>query len=708
MDSELLNVAKSFVQLRPGAEGLGEAPDFIDKLPLAVYACDAAGRILWFSERAADLWGRTPLIGSDSELYCGSYRLYFDGRAIARDETPMASVLRTGVPVRGAEGKIERPDGSSIWAMVHIEPIHDAQGRIVGAINCFHDATDRHQADERLWQQEQRLAATYEAAGIGIAEVDAQGHLERVNSYLAGLLGRPAEDLIGRSIFDPELTETADVDREQFERQVQGDIDSYTIEKRFLRSDGAKIWVAITSSNVRDAKGAFVHAVRVQHNITARKEAEAALARHVDQQTALFEFTDHLQHASSLDEVHEIAVAAIMRALKADRASVLLFDEAGALDFVASTGLSEAYRRAVKGHTPWSRDTPDPDPLVIADVESSDLEGTLKATVREEGIGALAFIPITAQGQLLGKFMAYFDKPHAFAESEIRPAQTIARQLGFAIDRVRLETARQRTERAASQLVAIVESSHDAIVSKDLNGTIMSWNVGAERLFGYRSDQAVGRNITMLIPDDRLGEEPEIIRRIRSGEVVDHFETVRRRRDGSLVDISLTISPIRDSHGRIVGASKIARDITDRKAAEAKLRAGERQLRELLAAIPAAIYTTDAEGTITFFNQAAVDLSGRVPQIGVDKWCVTWKLYWPDGTPLPHDECPMAVALKKAAQSAMPKPSPSVRTAFAYPSFLTLRHCATSMARSSAGSICLWTSASGSRLRPSSGFFSTN
>ena len=96
-----------------------------------------------------------------------------------------------------------------------------------------------------------------------------------------------------------------------------------------------------------------------------------------------------------------------------------------------------------------------------------------------------------------------------------------------------------------------------------------------------------------------------------------------------------------------MGASKIARDITRRKLAEERLRDNERRLQELLAAIPAAIYTTDAAGRITYFNQAAVELAGRTPQLGTDEWCVTWKLYWPDGTPLPHDQCPMAIALKE-------------------------------------------------------------
>ena len=153
-----------------------------------------------------------------------------------------------------------------------------------------------------------------------------------------------------------------------------------------------------------------------------------------------------------------------------------------------------------------------------------------------------------------------------------------------------------------------------------------------------------------MIPPGREDEEPAILARIRRGERVDHYETVRRRKDGSPVDISLTISPVRDGNGAIVGASKIARDITDRKEADARLHDSERRLTDLLAAIPAAIYTTDAQGRITYFNAMAVELAGRTPILGSDEWCVTWKLYRPDGTPLPHEECPMAVALKEGRE----------------------------------------------------------
>ena len=125
---------------------------------------------------------------------------------------------------------------------------------------------------------------------------------------------------------------------------------------------------------------------------------------------------------------------------------------------------------------------------------------------------------------------------------------------------------------ASALLSAIVDSSDDAIVSKDLNGIIMSWNKGAERLFGYTAAEAVGQSIVMLIPPERLDEEPKILERLKRGERVEHFETIRVRKDGSRLNISLTISPVKDADGRIVGASKIARDITERVRQEEALR----------------------------------------------------------------------------------------------------------------------------------------
>jgi two-component system cell cycle sensor histidine kinase/response regulator CckA len=128
------------------------------------------------------------------------------------------------------------------------------------------------------------------------------------------------------------------------------------------------------------------------------------------------------------------------------------------------------------------------------------------------------------------------------------------------------------TEESRQWLGAIIESSDDAIISKNLDGIIMSWNKGAERIFGYQEDEVIGKPVTVLMPPERYNEEPAILAGIRQGERFDHYETVRKRKDGSLIDISLSISPIKDVEGRIIGASKIARDITQRKRMEAALK----------------------------------------------------------------------------------------------------------------------------------------
>jgi PAS domain S-box-containing protein len=489
-------------------------------------------------------------------------------------------------------------------------------------------------------QQELPLSVPYAAAGIGIIKVDAEGRLLQVNEHSCKLIGYSALELLGRSIFDETHPDDAKPDREQFRRQVSGEIEGYTIEKRLRRSDGSYFWASITSSSVRDAAGAFLHAVRIQHDITDRKRAQESLARRVEEQAALYELTEKLQYARSAADIYEPALDAISRALRCQHASILLFDTSSVMRFVASRGLSEEYRRAVEGHSPWPRDSRNPQPVCVADVAAADLADDLKRIVKAEGISSLLFIPLQENDQLLGKFMAYYDAPHEFGDAEIALAVTIARQVAFGIERI-------RAEKVAQQLVSIVDSTDDAVISKDLDGIITTWNRGAERIFGYAADEIIGKPVTILIPQDRHDEEPEILARLRRGERIDHYETVRRRKDGTLRDIALTVSPMRNAKGKVVGASKIARDITDRKLAEAKLRDSERHLQELFAAMPAAIYTTDAEGKVTYFNQAAVELAGRTPKLGTDEWCVTWKLYWPDGTPLPHDQCPMAIALKE-------------------------------------------------------------
>jgi PAS domain S-box-containing protein len=594
----------------------GFARELLPALPVAVYTTDAEGHITSFNEAAAALWGCGPDIGKAK--FSGSYRLYSPGGTpLAHDESPMALALKQKRAIRGMEAIAERPDGTRVPFIAYPTPVFDASGEITGAINVLVD-------------------------------------------------------------------------------------------------------------------------------ISHSKDVEASLARRMDEQAALYRLTDRLYRAGSQSDIWEAALDAIIRALRCKRASILLFDDAGIMRFAAWRGLSDAYRRAVEGHSPWTRDVQDPQPLWVENVEAADFPESLKNTVTAEGIGALAFIPLVANGELVGKFMTYYKAPHAFIAAEVDLAVTIARQLGFSLERRRaeeelrktqrqlvselaatqqlqkistelipasdaevlyekildaavaimrsdfasmqmfypergelrllacrgfsptaaafwewvrpgsgstcgaalatgnrsivpdielrdfmagsedLETYRQtgiravqstplvsrdghllgmisthwrnphqpserdfhlldvlarqaadlierkQAEHAAQRLVAVVDSSQDAIVSKDLNGVVTTWNRGAEQLFGYTADEMIGKPITTLIPPDRHNEEVSILERIRRGECVDHYETVRQHKDGILVDISLTVSPVKDARGKVVGASKIARDISEKKQAQAR------------------------------------------------------------------------------------------------------------------------------------------
>lgn len=154
-------------------------------------------------------------------------------------------------------------------------------------------------------------------------------------------------------------------------------------------------------------------------------------------------------------------------------------------------------------------------------------------------------------------------------------------------------TESKLAEQESRSLASIVESSDDAIVGKNLDGTITSWNGGAERIFGYTAEEAIGRPITILIPENRQSEEREILTRIRRGERIDHFETVRQRKNGSLIVVSLTISPVKNAEGEIVGASKIARDITEQKRSQELIatlaREAEHRSKNLLASVQAVV-----------------------------------------------------------------------------------------------------------------------
>ena len=209
--------------------------------------------------------------------------------------------------------------------------------------------------------------------------------------------------------------------------------------------------------------------------------------------------------------------------------------------------------------------------------------------VLEEGL----LVPFYIKGEALGTiWVVAHDTSCRFDAEDLRVMTSLGT---FAAAAYQTLSSLNATQRIAS----IVESSDDAIISKDLDGVITSWNNGAERIFGYTADEVVGKPVTILIPPDRLDEEPTILERIRRGQRVEHYETVRKRKNGSPVDISLTISPVKNVEGKIIGASKIARDITERKRNEAQFtilaREAEHRASNVLATVQATVHLTQAD-----------------------------------------------------------------------------------------------------------------
>ena len=438
------------------------------------------------------------------------------------------------------------------------------------------------------------------------------------------------------------------------------------------------------------------------------------------------QLTHAISRTERLDDIYDAALDALAAGLNVHRASILLFDPDGIMRFKAWRNLSEAYRTAVEGHTPWTRQSRRAEPIVVPDVTEDAALAPFLATIRAEHIAAMAFIPLEGTDGVIGKFMLYFAEPQAVSPDALRLAVLIAAQVAFAVARTRAHLAARESEerllfaldaanmgtwdwdvrthavrwsdnverihglpagtfdstfqsyareihpedrdrvlasiqralaegvphdveyrivgpdgtirwvegkgrvehgadghprrmtgvcmnvtprkhaelarvdaleqsnRASQRLAAIVESSDDAIVSKTLDGVITSWNRGAERMFGFSASEAIGQSITLILPPDRRSEEDVVLSRIRAGVPVE-IETVRQHKDGTLVDISLMVSPVKDADGRIVGASKIARDIGARKRDEAERAELHRRLTMLVDASASLLGSPETE-----------------------------------------------------------------------------------------------------------------
>jgi len=338
-----------------------------------------------------------------------------------------------------AEFRYLRGAGEITWVQGHAVPLRDANGRHIGYIGTVADITEQKRAEHAA----QQLAAIVESSDDAIISKDFNSSISSWNHGAERIFGYTAAEVIGKPITILIPEDRLHEETEIISRIRKGEpIEHYETIRR--RKDGQLINIALTISPIRDANGRIVGASKIARDITQKKRDE-------ERQRVLYELVANMNRGMDLPEIYEAGIDAIVRCQNADRASILLYDHDLVMRFKAWRDLSDDYRQAVEGHSPWSPDDPAPQPVFINDIAKVELDEHLRQVVLDEGIRALVFIPITYENRLLGKFMLYYNAPHTFTPEEIRPAETVATQIAFAIERKRAEVELKRARDEAEQ-----------------------------------------------------------------------------------------------------------------------------------------------------------------------------------------------------------------------------------------------------------------
>jgi PAS domain S-box-containing protein len=414
--------------------------DALDALPAAVCITDEVGHLTYYNSAAIEFSGRIPKIGSDS--WCVAWKLFrSDGTPLPHDQCAMAIALKEGRSVYGEETIAERPDGTRRWFQPFPTPVRNGKGRIIGGINMLLDITIKKQGE----QTGNLLAAIINSSDDAIISKNLDGVITSWNKSAERIFGYCAAEAVGQHItliIPPDrLSEEYDI----IARLKRGErVDHFDTVRR--KKDGSMLDLSLTISPVRDAAGRVIGASKVARDISERKRAEEALAAFARRQRALFQLGDDLLRATTIDDVYHAAMNAICDALDCHRASILLADADGVMRFVAWRDLSDSYRQAAEGHSPWKANEQNFDPVAIENVDAATMDENLKIAINTEGIRSLVFIPLVSHNQLIGKFMTYFSAPRCFTIDELELSTTIARQVSFAIERKRAEEELRSSE----------------------------------------------------------------------------------------------------------------------------------------------------------------------------------------------------------------------------------------------------------------------
>jgi PAS domain S-box-containing protein len=538
----------------------------------------------------ADKAGRMVLVNTQTERLFGYRRDELLGRKI---EMLVPERLRGQHPDNLTEGRVPsmetdlatyglRKEGREFPIEISRSPLATEEGVLVSS--AIRDITERKRAEQELRESEDRYRDLVEALPDAIFVVSEERFVFVNPSGVTMLGAQKPEQIVGKHLCEIIHSDSLESVRSRIRDCYQKGVPAPPMEHVLIALDGSSVEVESAAIPITWQGLPAIEAIA--RDIRERKRAEEALR-------------------TSEREQHKIA-----EQLETERARLI---EAQA---VAKVGSWETELPSLD--ITWSEQThrifeTDPSyfhpsrPGFVELVHPEDrakVDAAFEASLEKGAPSTVQYRIVMADGRV--KVLEEHWK--VFRDGEGRPA----RLMGTCQD----ITERKQSERAALRLAAIVESSDDAIISKDLRGVIISWNAGAQRIFGYTEAEVVGQSITIIIPPELQDEEANILRQLRAGEHIQHYETIRQTKHGTRVNVSLTISPMKDSEGRVVGASKIARDITERKQAEEALQRSEaeakaraEELAVILDAVPGmTLITHDSGGQTITGSRLAYDL----------------------------------------------------------------------------------------------------
>jgi PAS domain S-box-containing protein len=495
------------------------------------------------------------------------------------EEKEILRKVRRGESLDHYETVRRRKDGKLFDVSLTISPIKSQTGEIVGVSKVARDITKQKQTERRLVEQARLLDLTNDAVIVR----DRQDRVVYWNRGAEEMYGFSAKEALGK--ITHELLQTAHPENYKNLQKLLERHDRWSGELVHTRKNGETITVFSRWSVDRDARGRKALILETNTDITARKRAE-------QQQLALYQFAQVQNVATNIAEIYDASLEAILSASGCHSASILLFDKENVMRFVAWRGLSERYRKAVEGHSPWKPDSKSPKPVCITDADIADIPKPLQSTIRSEGIRAAAFIPLVSSQRLIGKLVTYYNAPHQFTSDELKLATTVARQIAQAIQHYRDQEALRESE---ARLRATVEQATAGVARCDTNGRIIFANRTLCKMLGYTESELIGKNVADVTYRDDVKKTMRLFQRmIRLGKP---FELEKRyvRKDGSVMWADVSASAVREPKGKTQSTVAVIVDISARKKVEQALQKSKEALEQLVDKRTKALRTANAE-----------------------------------------------------------------------------------------------------------------